>query len=190
MKNILTRLSLVFALLLCAAFAFKGRGDEPSGTIQTTQETAGDDQVALGAQGAQTQAADKNFKVGDMAETTDKTAVSGIPVGEYAFMSVTSTRTDGSANVNTNVNGSLVLKANRTYEHNIYIGNSPGGCGPGNYSIAGDTLTLTPNAATGCDAKGWKYIYDAQINRLSLRDKNVTLLYCKDGAAGCFKTSK
>lgn len=122
--------------------------------------------------------------------TTIKAAVSGIPAGEYTFMSVAATRRDGSPNVNTGVHGSLVLNEDGTYEHSIYIGNSPGGCGPGTYSIAGDTLTLTPNASTGCNAKGWKYIYDAQMNRLSLRDESVTLLYCVAGGKDCFKVSE
>ncbi|MGI8788148.1 MAG: hypothetical protein ACR2HG_10345 [Pyrinomonadaceae bacterium] len=121
-------------------------------------------------------------------QTTQNTKGSGIPSGEYAFMSVASTRSDGSPNVNTGVHGSPVLNDDGTYEHSIYIGNSPGGCGPGTYRISGDTLTLTPNASVGCKAKGWKYIYNPQMNRLSFRDESVTLLYCVAGEGNCFKS--
>ncbi|MGI8467920.1 MAG: hypothetical protein ACR2N3_05655 [Pyrinomonadaceae bacterium] len=161
-KNLLISSSFIFSLLFCMAFVCNNGND---------QSAAGDGETPA-------------------RQTTVSTTDSGIPTGEYAFMSVTSIRRDGSPNVNTNVHGSLVLNDDGTYEHSIYIGNSPGGCGPGTYSIAGDTLRLMPNASTGCNAADWKYIYDAQMNRLSLRDENVTLLYCVAGGKDCFKNGE
>lgn len=120
-------------------------------------------------------------------QTQPAKATGNLPPGEYALMSVTSMRADGTPNVNIDVNGSLILKTDGTYEHDIWVSNSPGGCGPGTYRITGSTLRLMPGKDTGCDAQDWSFIYDEQMNKLSLRDGNVTLLYCVAGKNKCFK---
>lgn len=137
------------------------------------------------------------FACGDDSETDtegnnprqNKTTNQALPPGEYTFMSMTTMRDDGSPNVTTNVTGALELLDDGTYEHNIWIGNSPGGCGPGTYSISGNKLRIMPAPEKGCNPENWSFIYDRQINRLSLvsEDKAVTLLYCVAGETNCFK---
>jgi len=127
-------------------------------------------------------------RTGD-TDVQDKTNNQTLPFGRYAFMSITTFRADGSPNVNTNLTGGLTLSADGRYEHDLWMGKTPFGCGPGTYRITDNKLYLKADPNKGCKGLDYTFAYDAQQNRLSLSndDKSVIQLLCKDGENNCFK---
>ena len=113
-----------------------------------------------------------------------------LPLGSYAFMSLTTFRDDGTSKTSTNLLGSLVISSNGRYEHDLWMGNTPFGCGPGTYKISGNQLKLRPDPPNGCNGLEYNFLYDSEKNRLSLvtEDRDVALLLCKVGEPSCFKT--
>ncbi len=137
------------------------------------------------------------FACGDDSETDteennprqNKTTNQALPLGQYAFMSITTFREDGTSKTSTNLTGSLTLAGGGTYEHDLRMGNAPFGCGPGTYQISGSKLHLKPDPSVGCQGLDYNFLYDEQQNRLSLvtDDRTTTLLLCKAGENDCFK---
>jgi len=137
------------------------------------------------------------FACGDNRETNtegtdsrqNKTTNQALPLGQYAFMSITTFREDGTSNTSTNLTGSLSLSGDGIYEHDLWMGNAPFGCGPGTYQISGNKLVLKPDPSVGCEGLDYNFLYDEQQNRLSLITDNrtTTLLLCKVGENNCFE---
>ncbi|MCY7349006.1 MAG: hypothetical protein LH614_22680 [Pyrinomonadaceae bacterium] len=119
----------------------------------------------------------------------NKTTDQALPPGQYAFMSITTFREDGTSKTSTNLTGSLALSGSGKYEHDLWMGNAPFGCGPGTYQTSGSKLALKPDPSVGCEGLDYNFLYDEQQNRLSLvtDDRTTTLLLCQVGENDCFK---